>query len=159
MTVTSRDVSELIATFREALLALRPVADMAQLSWRDEDSHDDWERLAESAFDVFVRAPIFSDPENRSAQPLARYDFNIRSYEALSWIDVESEHGGDGLALVRFEARDGRFLSMWLEDPLVDQGSSRRGENRLWTPEVTFRFARRVAGSPVTFQRVVTPAE
>jgi hypothetical protein len=98
--MVSFEISELIATFRESILALMPVADRALLSWRDEDAHDDWERLVESAFVVFVQSPIFLDPANRTALPLARYDFDIPTYRSSSWIEVVPPDRSSGLALV-----------------------------------------------------------
>jgi hypothetical protein len=152
-------ITELVATFHDAILALKPVADRARLSWRDAEAYDDWERLVETAFDVFVRSPIFADSRNRSAQPLARYDFNNASYDALSWIEVVSKDESSPLALVRFESGDCDFQSMWLEDPQSNHGPLRRGANRLWSPETKFRFARRDVEFSVTFQDRVIPLE
>ena len=44
-------VDELFGTFRGALLAILPMADRAKMNFRDEETHRDWERLAECSFD------------------------------------------------------------------------------------------------------------
>jgi hypothetical protein len=154
----SFEVSELIATFRDSLLSLSPVADRARLSWRDEDAHDDWERLVETAFDVFVKAPIFSDPANRAALPLDRYDFHLANYGASSWIEVESADRRSGLAFVRFEAGEGDFRTMWLADPNPTEGAL-SGEAQRWSSDTRFRFARRDRKDGLSLHSAVTPAE
>lgn len=155
----SFEIGELIATFRDAVLSLIPAAERAHLSWRDEDTHDDWERLVDMAFRVFVESPIFLDPANRRAAPLARYDFDLPTYDSLSWIEVESSEGRGGLALVRFEAGEGDFRAMWLAETRSSRHSVAGGERRLWSPDVKFRFARRDRRSGVSLHDVVTPAE
>ncbi|WP_291036492.1 hypothetical protein [Herbiconiux sp.] len=157
--MVSFEISELIATFRESILTLMPVADRALLSWRDEDAHDDWERLVESAFHVFVQSPISLDPAHRTALPLARYDFNIPTYKHSSWIEVVSADRPSGLALVRFEAGAGDFRTMWLADPRAAGYPSPQGESREWSPDVKFRFARRDRRAGISLHDAVTPIE
>jgi hypothetical protein len=100
--VLRASITELVETFRSGLLALVPVADRAILNWRSVEPHDDWESLAETMFDVFVRHPIGSDEDApRNLLPLSRYDNDYQSYDGVSWISVGDGPNSD-LALVRF---------------------------------------------------------
>jgi hypothetical protein len=108
LTVTEADdvyratVEELLDNFRHALMAILPLADRAKINYRDEETHRDWERLAESLFDAFVRSPMDSDRARIGDElPLARYDVDVDDYLALSWLasDADSPHRG---AVVRF---------------------------------------------------------
>ena len=71
------------------------------MNWKDEDTHPEWERLAERLFDTFVRQPVETSARKHSVFPLARYDIDSDSYERLSWISVATPELGDA-ALVRF---------------------------------------------------------
>lgn len=65
---------DLVANFRDALLAILPAADAAQLSRHDGNQHYEWERLAMMMFDVFVRQPVSVDQHRRpDEKPLAQY--------------------------------------------------------------------------------------
>jgi len=78
-------IDEMVDTFRSALIALLPAANRSKLTWADENQHRDWESLAESAFNTFVRGPIQADITGRSmAAPLARYDIDSDSYASQS---------------------------------------------------------------------------
>jgi hypothetical protein len=87
-------VSELMATFRLALMALIPAAERLKMNWRDEHQHRDWERMAVAVFDACVRGPIASDSSHWNDElSLPRYDIDHTSYLACSWIRVEREAG------------------------------------------------------------------
>ena len=51
-------VSDLVANFRNALVAVLPFADQVMMGHEDEEMHHDWEKLAACMFDVFVRGPL-----------------------------------------------------------------------------------------------------
>ena len=71
-------VGELFENFRRALLSVLPAAASAKINYRDEETHRDWERLAECMFDVFVRSPIDSDQGSTGGElPVARYDLDV----------------------------------------------------------------------------------
>ncbi len=119
-------VSELVANFRQALLALIPVAERAQINYKDIEPHRDWERLAECSFDVFVRSPIGADRTATGRElPLARYDIDLADYLKVSWLTPypEAPHRG---AVVRLLSRDTPFDT--LQVVRVDSESLLAGE-------------------------------
>jgi len=95
-------VSELVTTFRQALVSLLPAAERLKMEWHDESQHRDWERIAEAAFDAFVRGPIESDSGHWDDElPLPRYDVDDAFYLACSWIRVERTRGEPAGVLIR----------------------------------------------------------
>lgn len=83
-------IDELLITFRRSLQALVPMAESARISWRDSDTHIDWENVAEALYDAFVAGPIRLDRHRKGKVcELARYDFDIPSYVSSSWIEVD----------------------------------------------------------------------
>ncbi|MGL4297722.1 MAG: hypothetical protein ACRCW4_01460 [Candidatus Neomicrothrix subdominans] len=96
-------VRDLLVTFRDALLALTPTAERLLLEWGDSRQHRDWERLAETLFDVCVRGPIESDSARREGEfALPRYDIDVASYATSSWISAVTRTAGSPGALIRF---------------------------------------------------------
>lgn len=80
-------ISELVAIFREACIALIPTAERSHLMWRDLDTSDDWDKISTSLYDTLVAAPIANDRSARSnAFPLPRYDLDYDDYSTFSWI-------------------------------------------------------------------------
>jgi hypothetical protein len=121
-------VGELFDNFRRALLAILPIADRAKINYRDEETHRDWERLAESMFDAFVRSPIDSDRAAIGRElPLARYDIDVDDYLAISWLasNADSPHRG---AVIRFLSQRAPFDTVQVVD--IDPVTLRAGRRR-----------------------------
>ncbi len=121
-------VGELFDNFRRALLAILPIAERAQINYRDEQTHRDWERLAESMFDAFIRSPIDSDRAATGRElPLARYDIDVDDYLALSWLaaNADSPHRG---AVIRFLSKAAPFDTVQVVDidPVTLRADRRR---------------------------------
>ncbi|WP_010202115.1 hypothetical protein [Salinibacterium sp. PAMC 21357] len=97
-------VSDAVEAFSEALIALIKPAQKVGLVWQAENTHDDWESLAESAFEVLVSNAVNQDIRNtQETYPLARYDFDLQTYAGLSWLEVDSDTESEyALVLVRF---------------------------------------------------------
>ncbi|MGV8911217.1 MAG: hypothetical protein ACOH14_01255 [Rhodoglobus sp.] len=97
-------VKDAVEAFSEALAALVPSAEKVGLVWQADNTHDDWESLAESAFEVLVSNAVNQDVRNTpETYPLARYDFDLHTYEGLSWLGVDSDAESEyALVLVRF---------------------------------------------------------
>lgn len=94
--VLDTTVASLLRSFQFALRALVPSADTIRLAWRDGESSPQWEKLAASVFDAYVRAPIDADLERpQGALPLAPYDIDVPDYVGLSWIGCRSGDEGD----------------------------------------------------------------
>jgi hypothetical protein len=140
--------ADLISTFRDALLALTPTADRLLLEWRDGRQHRDWERLAETLFDVCVRGPIESDSARRDGEfPLPRYDIDAASYATSSWISASDEASGSPAALIRLMT-DMRPLDT-VQVAILDPDELVPIERGLLPfAEVKFAFVRRSATQP-----------
>lgn len=95
-------ISDLVATFRQALLALTPFAERLKMNWRDGHQHRHWESMAEAVFDACVRGPIESDAGRWEDElPLPRYDIDDIWYPSCSWIVVDSYDDSAPLVFVR----------------------------------------------------------
>jgi hypothetical protein len=108
-------VAESIDAFRQGLMALVPSAQRVGLTWEDENTHDDWERLAETLFEVLVASPIRQDlRRGPDAYPLPRYDYDFMSYVEMSWLEVILPDGSRTLVFVRLLSRAGPFDTVQL---------------------------------------------
>lgn len=122
-------IGELLANFRSALLAILPVATKAMISYQDDEMHRDWERLATSMFDAFVRSPISSDEAATGTElPLARYDIDFDDYFTFSWLasDADAPYSG---AIVRFMSQAEPFDLVQVVD--IDPDTLRAGNRRI----------------------------
>ncbi len=135
-------VNDLVSNFRDALLALTPIADRAMLNYRDLNPHDDWEALAERVFDTFVRQPIEADRLSQPGDlPVGRYDFDLSDYSRLSWLTTAPDAPYES-AFIRLLAGDGSFDTVQIVD--IDPASHQAGEWRsVPVTEVTFALYRR----------------
>jgi hypothetical protein len=92
-------VADLMRTFRDALIVFVPIAERLRLEWGGGYQHRDWERLAETLFDVCVRGPVEADSKRLQDEfTLPRYDIDADSYDSFSWI---STTGGPPCAFIR----------------------------------------------------------
>jgi hypothetical protein len=147
-------VDELFRNFRAPLLALMPVADRAQINFRDEETHRDWERLAEACFDAFVRSPIDADRSHTGREfALARYDIDLADYLAASWLTVDESHP-DRAAVVRLLSRGAALDTVQVV--AIDPDTLRAGQRRMLPIDsVTFACYRRTeSGSAMLISRV-----
>jgi hypothetical protein len=141
-------VTDLIAIFRDALIALTPTADRLLLEWEEGRQHRDWERVAETLFDVCVRGPLDSEPGRRKGEfPLARYNIDADSYEVFSWIGVRGETLNSPAALVRLisDVKPFDAVQVAISDPVAGTPVE-----RVLVPfaEAEFTFVRRSQGKP-----------
>lgn len=148
-------IGELLEIFRDALAALIPLADRAKMNYRDIEPHRDWERLAESLFDAFVRSPIESDRSRAHDElPLARYDIDLDDYLGKSWLGLASD-SGEITAIVRFLSYDDPFDTAQIVE--IDPATLRANQRRTvpLSEVVPVLYRRRERGST----EVVTQVE
>ena len=121
-------VAELFDNFRGALLAVLPIADRAMINYRDEQMHRDWERLAESLFDAFVRSPIGADRVAVGRElPLARYDIDLDDYLTVSWLAVDAGSPYRGVVVRSMSHREPFDRVQVVDvDPVTLQAGGRR---------------------------------
>lgn len=108
-------VNDCIGIFRDAVIALIPFAERARLTWEDVNPHDDWERIAEMLFNVFVARPIMLDASAvRGQMPLPPYDYDVDSYSQYSWIEVYLPNESQGFPLIRLLSQGSPFDAVQL---------------------------------------------
>jgi hypothetical protein len=80
-------VHNLVLNFRDALVALTPYMDRANIGWRDEEAYDDWDEVAQSLYkNMVIRSVLFSIEDD--GLTMAEYDMVYTSYEDKSFIEV-----------------------------------------------------------------------
>lgn len=119
------NLNELFQNFRDALLALLPTAKRAEINFLDDETHRDWERLAEACFDAFVRSPIVADQAHTPGElPLARYDIDLDDFLGVSWLTVD-ELAPHRAAVVRLLSRSSPFDTVQVVE--IDPDTLRAG--------------------------------
>ncbi|MEV8254243.1 hypothetical protein AB0O95_09790 [Rhodoglobus sp. NPDC076762] len=149
--VVNLSVDDAVQAFRAALVALVPSAEKVSLVWQSESTHDDWEQLAESVFEVMVANPVAMDTHRmRDAFPLARYDFDWKSYASASWLELDADVGDEyALVLVRFTSTAAPFDMPEFAHVRIDTGERVSDEITGLTSPTSgfiFRLRRRAAG-------------
>jgi hypothetical protein len=147
-------VGELFANFREALLAILPIANRAMISAEDETMHRDWEALSQGVFDAFVRGPIESDRGlTVNDLSLARYDIDHEDYANLSWLTADGTKPHQGV-IVRFLSINTPFDTVQVVD--LDPTKLRKTTVRtIPVDELTPCFYRRdESGGAVVIQEI-----
>lgn len=79
-------VTELIAIFRGALLAIIPWLEKAKIKWKEGEAYDDWDNIVESLYSNIVCSSLTG--EISSAYRIAKYNFNYASYKSINFIEV-----------------------------------------------------------------------
>jgi hypothetical protein len=121
-------VDELVDTFRQGLLALIPVAERAQIAWREPAAYDEWDELAECLYKVFVADSARPPPGTSvAAWPLPPYDYFIRSYAELSRVEFTPAGTVEALVFVGFATSERPFDTLKLVQ--VDPGSGVPGQD------------------------------
>lgn len=81
-------VSDLIAIFREALLALVPQMEKARIPWREGEAYDDWDDIATSLYTSIVARSVQNSLQARPGVDLPPYDLLEESYADSAYIEV-----------------------------------------------------------------------
>jgi hypothetical protein len=99
--------TNLLGHFREALLALVPIADKIHMPWREPDSYDDWDAIASALYNSIVIRSIESATEDERFFPIPQYDKRIISYSYNSF--VSNFELGRGYAFICFQTNNTPF--------------------------------------------------
>lgn len=136
----------LVTNFRNALSAILPAAKAARLSPLDEHQHYEWEHLAQTMFDVFVRQPVAVD-RHRSPDDnrLVPYDIDLPDYSKASWLDLGSPSTGH-LAFVRFLTIREPFDTVQVAEVAGRERKSGDRRNLAWPPD-RLEFVRTGSGT------------
>jgi hypothetical protein len=81
----------MIHIFRDALLALIPMADRARISWKEPDNYDDWDSIAQSLFYTFVVKSLEYTNEWNNFDEIPGYDIRKSSYAKSSFLSVSTD--------------------------------------------------------------------
>lgn len=152
-------VTHLVATFRQAVMALIPSAEAISIPW-GEDMYDDWERIQEVLFYVLVECSVRGDLERfGSSQAFPRYDFDINDYRDKSWFEVVIPELEGQFALVRLLSSNAPFSDIQVVR-VEANGLPARSRNIVpWSPDRQFRAQLRAPDGSLTPVESVTPSE
>ncbi len=137
--ITEVSVTDVLVAFRTALVGLTDAADRIGLEWRDASAHDDWEALADAVFDTLVARSVWHDASTPpDSYALARYDFDLRDYRHLSWVELDD---GSALStvLVRFLTTSAPFDTVQCAIVRQGDGSVEGGTTIPFSDELQFR--------------------
>lgn len=94
-------VNGLAGLFRDALLALVPIAERARMAWREPDAYDDWDHICEAIFTSLVIGSIENAEGLGGIGRLPNYDEPLSSYSDRSFVTNANSAGR--LAFLRFD--------------------------------------------------------
>lgn len=79
-------VDELIEIFRGALISIIPWIERAQIKWKEGESYDDWDEIAQVLYKNII-SNSFKYSSSKQFN-LVRYDIRYNNYQNLSFIKV-----------------------------------------------------------------------
>lgn len=83
-------ITDLVGVYASALLALIPHAERVHMRWREGESYDDWDAIAEALWNSFVVSPMADALSGGTPLQLPRYGF---AYDIYSFDDVLAVSG------------------------------------------------------------------
>lgn len=109
------DISSSVGIFRDSLLALIPVFEKARINWK-EDQYDDFEGIAESLFDWFVKFKaenIISQSQHINLT-FPNYGFFYKNYTKMNYIEVCTEDNkSSNLVFLHFISKKDAFDTVY----------------------------------------------
>lgn len=134
-------VTELVDTFRDALIALIPSMERCHIPWRDHEAYDDWDTIADTLFRTYVLNAIsWGLPDPHKSINVLPWNSRKSSYRGLDWIEVlPISVCGEPLALIGFSTKDTPYDTV-VAQPLDDHGLRREEVILLPFDGAQFRF-------------------
>lgn len=82
--------TEVLLNFREALVALLPMAERVGIAWQRHSAYDQWDSIATHLYRRLVVEPLgrTGDPLDSEEFSLPPYDLLLRDYSGLSTVEV-----------------------------------------------------------------------
>jgi hypothetical protein len=110
-------ITEIINDYRNALLALIPVFENANIPWNDEDKYDRFEEIAQSLFNgivIFNLEELLSNNDDIDSS-FAKFGYYYKDYSKLSFIEVVTEDNDDAhfLVLVYLNSKNNSFDTVY----------------------------------------------
>lgn len=78
--------ANLMGYFREALLALVPIANKVHMPWKEPDNYDDWDTICSALYASIVARSVENAMENEQFFELLPYDKRAESYNENSFV-------------------------------------------------------------------------
>jgi hypothetical protein len=100
-------VDELAQIFRDALIALVPIADRTHMRWREPSNYDDWDSIAAAIYESIVSRSLEESSEWNKFDPIPKYDRRTDRYSNSSFLTTKDEPGA--CAFVCFETKSSPF--------------------------------------------------
>lgn len=134
-------VTEVVGLFRDALIALIPSLQRARLPWRDGEASDDFDALAQAAYDTYVLSALrFGLTTDEEAIHVPPWDLHVTTYAESDWIEVITNDTAERpLALVGFKTRDTPYDTVTTQ-PLTAAGECRGESVHIPFEDTRFRF-------------------
>ncbi|MBK9381980.1 MAG: hypothetical protein IPN39_11675, partial [Chitinophagaceae bacterium] len=96
-------VTELLAIFKGALLAIIPWLEKAKIKWEVGEAYDDWDNIAESLYKNIVCSSLAG--EVALEYGIAKYNFKYVDYASINFIEVRNiENSERKFAFVAFQS-------------------------------------------------------
>jgi hypothetical protein len=135
--------THLVGCFREALLAMVPIAEKIHMPWREPQSYDDWDIIAAALYEAIVIRSIENAGNAADRLPLARYDVRSHFYGDRSYLTCEAL--GPDHAFICLETRVRPFDTCLFAK--LDGASIVTGHARPAIEGTEFKLLSRTAGS------------
>ena len=142
-TIWTVTASQLLSDFRDALVALVPIAEKTRIAWRKPQAYDDWEEIEVALFHSVVASSFENNAEGVRWSPLVPYDFVVETYASNSFVSLaDTPHHA---ALLCLDTQDRPFDTCVAA--VLDHEGRVAGEVRVPFDAAQFAFAARRDGS------------
>jgi len=102
MDTWSTTVTELVSIFRGSLIAVIPWLEKAKIKWREGESYDDWDNIAECHYENIVCNSLTG--QTALEYNIAKYSMDYKNYSNLDFILAKStQHKEKILVFVAFQ--------------------------------------------------------
>lgn len=79
-------MTALLGQFREAMMALIPIAESVHMPWREPSNYDDWDEICSSLYKSIVINSCNNKIDGALCHPILKYDKRVASYKNNSYI-------------------------------------------------------------------------
>jgi len=100
-------ITELVATFRECLVALAPLVEKVGIEWREPKNYDAWDQIASAIYSSVVVGTVADTVEGEPFAKIAPYDMVLRNYGQASFLF--SPRFGRDAVFIRLETSKAPF--------------------------------------------------
>ena len=149
-------VTELVSILQESFISLVPILERSHVPWRDGDSYDQWDAIAEVLFATLCREPL--EWAIGSDLGLAPYDMEVADYSDCSFIVALHQELPPGRAALQ-RLRTVQMPFDTIEVALLDQGFHATGSATVPLRECRFEVSvPQAAEARHLFDRLIVPA-